>query len=65
MWVEPETNATRLAEIRVKDALEMGAEIIAVSCPFCLLTLEDAVKTSDLEEKIKVKDISEILIETL
>lgn len=65
MWVEPEANTTRLAEIRVKDALEIGAEIIAVSCPFCLLTLEDAVKTSDLEEKIKVKDVTELLIETL
>ncbi len=65
MWVEPEANATRLSEVRVRDALDMGAEIIAVSCPFCLLTLEDAVKTADLEEKIKVKDITELLVEIL
>jgi len=64
MWIETEST-TRLSETRVKDAVSMGAEIIAVSCPFCMLTLEDAVKTADLEGKIQVKDISEILIESL
>jgi len=38
-----------------------GAEILAVACPFCLLTIEDAVKTTGNEDKIQVMDIAELL----
>jgi Fe-S oxidoreductase len=55
----------RLAEKRVKDALDLGAEIIAVACPFCLLTFDDAIKTTGNEEKIQVKDIMELVAEAL
>jgi Fe-S oxidoreductase len=65
MWVESSDQGPRLAEIRVQDALDMGAEILATACPFCLLTLEDAVKTTGNEEKLRVMDISEILLEVL
>ncbi len=65
MWVESSDQGPRLAEIRVQDALDMGAEILATACPFCLLTLEDAVKTTGNEEKLRVMDISEILVEVL
>jgi Fe-S oxidoreductase len=65
MWVEASDHGPRLAEIRVRDAVEMGAEILATACPFCLLTLEDAVKTTGNEEKLRVMDISEILVEVL
>lgn len=61
MWVESESDEERLAVTRVKDAHALGADIIATACPFCLLTLEDAVKTSNLEEKIQVLDIIEII----
>lgn len=47
--------------IRVEEAYNTGARILAVSCPTCLIMLEDSVKTQDLDEKIVVKDISEIL----
>jgi Fe-S oxidoreductase len=36
-------------------------DTIAVSCPFCVLMLEDAVKAKGLEGKVKVRDIGEIL----
>jgi len=39
----------------------LGADVIAVCCPFCLLTLEDAVKISGFEGEIEVMDIFEIL----
>lgn len=66
MWVESSSESgQRLAEIRVQDAVELGAEIIATSCPFCVLTLEDAVKTSGNEEKIIVKDVIELVAESM
>ena len=66
MWVESSSEAgQRLAEIRVNDAVELGAEILATSCPLCILTLEDAVKTSGNEEKIRVMDVTELLAEAI
>jgi Fe-S oxidoreductase len=66
MWVESSSEGgQRLAEIRVNDAVELGAEILATSCPFCVLTLEDAVKTSGHEGKIQVMDVTELLAEAM
>jgi len=65
MWVESESKEERLAEIRVTDAKELGAEVIAVACPFCLLTLEDATKVKGIEEEMRVADILELLAEAL
>ncbi len=61
MWVESESTEERLSVTRVKDADYLGIDVIATACPFCLLTLEDAVKTANLEGKIRVMDVIEIL----
>jgi Fe-S oxidoreductase len=51
--------------IRVREAFESGAEILAVSCPSCLIMFEDAIKVEELEGKMIVKDISEIIYEVM
>ncbi len=61
MWVESESKKERLAETRIKDAKELSADIVAVACPFCVLTLEDAVKALGYEEEMRVSEITEIL----
>lgn len=53
------------SRIRVREAYHTGAEILAVACPACMTMLEDAVKTEGLEEKLTVKDVSEIVREVL
>jgi len=65
MWAEGGTTGSRNAEVRIHEALSLGAGVIATSCPFCLLTLEDAVKISGRAEQIVVKDISELVAEAL
>lgn len=65
MWAEGGTEGTRNGEIRIREAVALGAKVMATSCPFCLLTLEDAVKTSSLTDQIVVKDISELVAEAL
>ncbi|OGP63098.1 MAG: hypothetical protein A2169_13125, partial [Deltaproteobacteria bacterium RBG_13_47_9] len=65
MWAEGGTTGSRNAEIRIKEALSLGASIISTSCPFCLLTLEDAVKISGRADQIMVKDISELVAEAM
>jgi Fe-S oxidoreductase len=61
MWTEDVGPGERLAEVRVKDAMDLGAEVLATACPFCLLTLEDAVKTTGNEENIRILDLIEIV----
>jgi Fe-S oxidoreductase len=53
------------SRIRVREAHDTGANVLAVSCPICMLMLTDAVKTEGLEERLVVKDISEIVKESL
>lgn len=60
MWIE-EPRDKRVNSKRVQQALETGAEIVAVACPFCTTMLEDGVKASMVEEKLKVVDIAELV----
>lgn len=48
---------------RVREAAATGADILAVACPKCLIMLEDAVKSEELESSLKVMDIAEVLAE--
>jgi Fe-S oxidoreductase len=59
MWID--ITGPRLAENRVRNAAEYGAEILVTACPFCLSTFEDAVKTTGLEGKIQIMDLAELL----
>ncbi len=61
MWVESDSKLERLAETRVKDAHALGANILAAACPFCVLTLDDALKAKGFEEEMKVSEILEII----
>jgi len=52
----------RMAQKRIGMALEVGADRIVTACPFCLMHLEDAIKTMGLEGKIQVLDLMELII---
>ena len=51
----------RLSENRVKEAVAVGAEVLAVCCPYEVSRFEDAVKSTGNEGKLEVLDIVEIL----
>lgn len=63
MFME-ETQGKRVNIERTEELLETGAETIAVNCPFCMTMISDGVKSKDADN-VKVKDISEILLESL
>jgi Fe-S oxidoreductase/nitrate reductase gamma subunit len=56
---------TRISSRRVEMAAATGATLLASSCPFCLAMLEDAIKTTGLEENLRVRDVTEIVAERL
>jgi Fe-S oxidoreductase len=55
----------RLNVTRVKEAFDTEADIIAVSCIYCLQMLNDAVKILNLDEKMVVEDISELVVRAM
>ena len=66
MWVEASiSTAQRLSRIRVQDAVELGAQVLVTACPFCLLTLEQEVKTSGHDKTLQVMDMAELLAEAV
>jgi Fe-S oxidoreductase len=65
MWAEGTNVEERLAHQRVRDSIDLGAEVLAVACPFCLLTLEDAAKTLGVDDKLQVMDIMELVAQAM
>ncbi|MBK6622605.1 MAG: (Fe-S)-binding protein [Saprospirales bacterium] len=55
----------RLSENRVREAVETGADVLAVCCPYEVSRFEDAVKSTGNEGKLLVKDIAELMEEAL
>ncbi len=53
------------SRIRVREALDTGADILAVACPSCYTMLEDAVKAEGVEEDIKIMDLAEVVLSAI
>ncbi len=65
VWTDDSMPENRPAVSRIQEALKLGVEVITTACPFCVTTLEDAVKVLDVEDQIIVRDVSEILKKVL
>ncbi len=63
-WMEEKTGK-RINQVRMKEALETGAEVLAAACPFCITMFDDGVKGIEAEEKIQIEDIAEIVAHAL
>ncbi|MBN1904753.1 MAG: (Fe-S)-binding protein [Deltaproteobacteria bacterium] len=64
IWMETK-KGERFSDIRVKDAIDTGAEILATACPYCITNFEDSRLTLNAEDKIRVMDITEIINELI
>ncbi len=64
MWQDL-PDAGDLAGRRVRQAVDTGAELLVTACPLCLIMLEDARKTTGLEDSIEVIDLTELTLEAL
>lgn len=65
MFKEDEKGKLRINEERTKDVLESGASVVAAACPFCKTMLTDGVKGVEKQDEIKVKDIAELIAESM
>ena len=64
IWMET-VKGERFSDLRLQQALDVGAEVLVTSCPYCISNFEDSRLTLDVEEKIEVRDITEIIMEVL
>ncbi len=64
VWME-ENEGRRVNQLRVEQAMEVNPDILASACPFCLTMFEDGVKAKEVGDRIKTRDIAEILAERL
>ncbi|MCX8014703.1 MAG: (Fe-S)-binding protein [candidate division WOR-3 bacterium] len=62
LWLDWQ-KGERLSDIRIKQVLETGAEVLAVACPYCLIMFDDSIKTMNVN--LEVKDIAELLAEAV
>lgn len=68
MWLDAHIVAhggKRLSDLRILQAAQTGAGTLAVSCPYELSRFEDAAKVAGLEGRLKVRDIIELLAESM
>lgn len=68
MWLDGfqwEKAHTRLSEWRVREAVVAGADILAVACPYEPPRFEDAAKTVPNAGNLKVREIAELLAESM
>jgi Fe-S oxidoreductase/nitrate reductase gamma subunit len=61
IWQEDLDADVKMSEIRIREAEATGAEILITACPLCLIMLEDARKTTGLEDSLQVMDLNELV----
>ena len=64
MWYEIKTGE-RINHNRFKQAAKTGATTVATACNFCNIMMEDGMKVTGNDEKMKVMDIAELVSKSL
>ena len=55
----------RFSDIRLKQAKEAGAKVLATSCPYCITNFEESRLNLEYEDVLEVRDIVEIISDML
>jgi len=63
MWLETPPGE-RFSDLRIEQAEQSGANLLATACPFCVTCLEDSIKSQPLNH-MQVLDIAEIAAQAL
>jgi Fe-S oxidoreductase len=69
IWMET-PKGERFSDIRLEQALDVGAEVLVTSCPYCITNFEDSrISLEDSEgedgRSLEIKDITEIIAEVI
>jgi Fe-S oxidoreductase len=64
MWMD-EKIGKRINIQRLEDAISKEPDWISTACPFCVTMFDDAIKSKDKEESLKIWDLAEIVEQAL
>jgi Fe-S oxidoreductase len=64
IWMDT-PKGERFSDIRVEQALDVGAQVLATSCPYCISNFEDSRLGLEDSDALEIKDITEIIQELL
>jgi Fe-S oxidoreductase len=64
VWMETAKNE-RFSDIRLNQALDVGAEELVTACPYCITQFEDSRLSLKNSAAIQIKDITEVLQEVI
>ena len=64
IWMDT-PKGERFSDIRLQQAVDTGAEILATACPYCIANFEDSLLYQKDGEIIQIKDITEIIQEAM
>jgi Fe-S oxidoreductase len=63
LWM-PGGKGSRMENMRLEQAQEVGSQVIATACPYCVIMLDSAASTMD-GSRTKVMDIAELVMEAV
>lgn len=61
MFKEAEPGNKEVNVARTEEAIETGAEVVAVGCPFCMTMMSDGIKLAEKQESVQVLDVAELI----
>ena len=64
MWIE-ESQGERVNHVRTDQFLETDADMVGVSCPFCVQMMTEGIQAKGLDSEKQAKDVIELLADSL
>ena len=64
IWMET-MKGERFSDFRIQQAMDVGAQVLATSCPYCITHFEESRLTLEDSERLEIKDITEIIAEVI
>jgi len=64
IWEETK-KGERFSDLRLEQALDAGASVLAAVCPYCIANFKDSIVTMNKAEDIECLDIAELVLQAL
>ncbi len=64
IWMET-PKEERFSDLRLRQAVDVDAEVLATSCPYCITNFTDSSLDLEPGQAVEIKDIAEIVLEVI
>ncbi len=64
IWMET-LKGERFSDLRIEQAVGVGAEVLVTSCPYCITHFEESRLSLEGGESLEIRDITEIIAEVI